>query len=144
MQAAKAIPRSAAPAAPGPLARVRELIAKKLVDTASFGLAPALRGSEEGGPVDRHLLYAADSFEVDLAVVEGGSLVGQVLADDGEGPHLSGAVCVLVGENAARETDVRNNGDFRFEDVRPGRYALFVESTELRLVVPELDLTSPT
>lgn len=129
----------------GALARIRELFARPLIDTASLGLAPALRGDDEGsGPIDRHLLFEAGPYEVDLAVVEGGSLVGQVLCDEADEPALAGAVCVLLDERDAREERLCSNGDFRFEDVGPGRYALFVESAELRLVVPELDLTEPT
>ena len=114
-----------------------------MLDTRQIELAPALR---DGGPIDRHLLFEAGPFEVDLAFVEGGALVGQVLAEEeasaaGEPSGLEDAVCVLLGDGDARESALHTNGDFRFERVEPGRYALFVEAREVRVVVPEIDLS---
>lgn len=124
----------------GLLGRVRELVAQKLLDTSSPELVPALR---DAATVDRHQLYAAGTLEVDLALVESGALVGQVLADLEDEPLLAGAVCTLLGDGEAREAPLLPNGDFRFEAVGAGRYSLVVESEHLRVLLPEVDLTPP-
>ena len=49
---------------------------------------------------------------------------------------------VLCGEDDTREAALCDNGDFRFEGAGPGQYALVVEGEELRLVVPEVDLSN--
>ena len=90
----------------------------------------------------RHLLYRAGPFDVDLALLDNGALVGQVLPDGDGAPPLEDAVCLLYGEGEGLQTLVHDNGDFRFEGVRPGTYDLILEADRVRLYVTDVDLTS--
>ena len=88
---------------------------------------------------------AAGALQLDLALLAdapdgGDTLVGQVagLRD------ASAASCLLAGAAGARWTPLEGNGDFRFDRVAPGRYLLSVEDDDQRLLVPDLDLSTPT
>lgn len=107
----------------------------RTVSQAAF----ALRGETVA---QRHLLYRAGPFDVDLALLDNGALVGQVLPDGDEAPPLEDAVCLLYGEGEGLQTLVHGNGDFRFEGVRPGSYDLILEADRVRLYVTDVDLTS--
>lgn len=115
---------------PSPLARLREVVARLVFDSATAPAA-ALRGA---GPATRHLTYEGAGRQLDLALLGGETLVGQV-----GGAGASGTV-ILAGPDGPRWAPLEANGDFRFERVAPGRYLLAVEGERERLLVPELDL----
>jgi hypothetical protein len=143
----RAVALAAAPAPAGTaafggpaLGRVRELVARLVTDFGGLPRpAPALRGR---GPSDRHLLYAAGPFEIDLALFDSGALVGQVLAGDGDDEALAAGVCVLYGAARTREAALELGGDFHFADVLPGAYDLLLESPRVRLLVHDVDLAA--
>ena len=127
----------------GPVRAAPGDIAKVIFDSAA-GARPAvaLRGA---GPAARHLVLSAGALKLDLALLAdapdgGDTLVGQVagLRD------ASAASCLLAGAAGARWTPLEGNGDFRFDRVSPGRYVLTVEDDDQRLLVPDLDLSTPT
>ncbi len=118
------------------LRRLREALARLVFDSAAGpAAAVALRGA---GPAARHLQFEAGALQLDLAVLGGDTLVGQL---DGAG-EPSAATCLLAGPDGARWTPLESNGDFRFERVVPGRYLLAVETDDQRLLVPDLDLSA--
>jgi hypothetical protein len=121
-----------------PLARAlgsaREWLAEFLMDSAQGRPAAVLRG--EG----RHLLYRVGDFEIDLAWLDRGVLVGQDLPRGEQTSDLHGAMCVLCGETGVAQTPLESNGDFHFEGVGQDRYDLLVESEAVRLLVTDLEL----
>jgi hypothetical protein len=118
--------------------RVRSFLARILRDTRGVErLAPLLRGE---GPAERHLLFSAGPFEVDLALIDSGALVGQVHAKDGDTEALKQGVCVLYTAEEAREAALDKDGDFQFLGVAPGAYDLVLETPKLRLFLPDVDL----
>ena len=119
-------------------ARIRRFLGELLLDAGS-GAAPAL-GLRGEGLAERHLLYRAGPFDVDLAHLDGGALVGQVLPQHDAAPSLRDGVCVLYGGPAPRQTPLDENGDFHFESVRAASYDLVLEAAELRLVLPDVHL----
>ena len=124
---------------PGPIARVRDFLARLIVDVnQNYDPAMALRGE---GPADRHLLFEAGPFEVDLALLDSGALVGQVAAEAGDSELFANGFCVLHGQGKPRETRLDVNGDFHFAGVSPGHYNLVLESPAVRVLVPQVDLT---
>ncbi len=118
--------------------RIQRFLGKLLLDAGS-GATPALSLRGEG-LAERHLLFRAGPFEVDLAHLEGGALVGQVLPEDETAPSLRDGVCILYGGPAPRQTPLDENGDFHFENVGAASYDLVLEADELRLVVPDVHL----
>ncbi|MEM7310405.1 MAG: hypothetical protein AAF682_27255 [Planctomycetota bacterium] len=131
--------REAAPFAPvAPLSRVRQFVAQLVLD-AGLTAEPALALRGEG-PAERHLLYQAGPFEVDLALLESGALVGQVLSAEEESPSLDGCICMLHGEDESRQTPLDDNGDFHFSGVQPSAYDLVLEGPEVRVLVPGIEL----
>ena len=127
---------------PDAVTRARHFLAKLVLDpTRGSQLAVSLRGE---GLAERHLLFRAGPYDVDLALLESGALVGQVLAAEEELAALRDCVCVLHGDDQLRETPLDENGDFHFAGVRPSAYDLVLESPSLRLLVPDVDLSQDT
>lgn len=120
------------------LAGVVEFVGELVFDSRAARPALALRGEHVA---ERHLLYRAGPFEIDVALLEDDALVGQVLHADAD--LGDDAACVLCGEDRVLQSSVEPNGDFHFDAVPPGRYMLMFESGELRVVVPEVDLDLP-
>jgi hypothetical protein len=117
-----------------PLRRLRESLARLLFDSAAGPVAAvALRGA---GPAARHLQYEAGTLQLDLAVLGSDTLVGQLAGME----DAAAATCMLAGPQGARWAPLEDNGDFRFEQVAPGRYLLALETGDQRLLVPDLDL----
>lgn len=123
----------------GWFAPVREFIADLVFDSFLHEPVAVLRGRSA---TERHLLYRAGSFEVDLALTESGAIVGQVLGDDDEWENVRDATCILTGEDRTWTSDIESNGDFHFDGVGPGSYVLQLEAPEVRLVVPEFEFSS--
>jgi hypothetical protein len=55
---------------------------------------------------------------------------------------LGRAACILVGPGTARETALADDGAFHFEGLGPASYALMIDGSGTRLVVPDVDLRS--
>lgn len=121
--------------------RVRSFVGALLADlSAAPPTALALRGQ---GATDRHLLMRAGPFDIDLARMEDGSVVGNVLPTQDDAPSLADGLCGLYGDGAPFEAPLRANGDFHFEGVPAAAYDLVLESSGLRLLVPDVDLQAP-
>lgn len=122
---------------PSLLGRVRELLGS-LVSPEDCGPIPALRGTvAPGGPK----LYEAGPFDVDILRLEKGTVVGQILAREPDAPELTDATCLLFGEAEVLEVELRSQGEFHFPSVRAGKYGLVLEAKNLRILLPEVDLT---
>ena len=125
---------------PGLLSRAKGFLAHLIRDAGGEQeLVPALRGE---GPADRHLLFEAGPFEVDLALIDSGALVGQVHTAGGDPQELEDGVCVLYSDDDTREAPLDADGDFHFASVRPGAYDLVLETPRVRLLLPDVDLSS--
>lgn len=130
---------------------VLDLVARLVFDSLGQAPAVALRGN--AAPLC-HLLYEAGPFEVDVALLRNGSLVGQLVEPEGGTAGRSdvpaGAArddwslteCKLVGEDRHLFTGLEETGEFRFQGVGPGQYELLVESVEFRVQVPRFELGS--
>jgi hypothetical protein len=130
--------RLAAADQPGLLSRAQGFLARLVRDAGGDQeLVPALRGE---GPAERHLLFEAGPFEVDLALIDSGALVGQVHAAGRDRQELEDGVCVLYSEDDTREALLDSDGDFHFASVRPGAYDLVLETPSVRLLLPDVDL----
>jgi hypothetical protein len=130
--------RAAALAGPGGfLGRARGFLARLVRDAGAQEVVPALRGE---GPAQRHLLFEAGPFEVDLALIDSGALVGQVHAAAGDPQELEDGVCVLYSDDDTREAPLDADGDFHFTSVSPGAYDIVLETPTVRLLFPEVDL----
>lgn len=116
---------------------LRQLVARLLPPA---GPVPAFRGGT--GQVG-HRLYRAGDYDVDVCLLPGGSLVGQILSGGEEAPPLDEGTCVLHGGDAPQEAALTDEGEFRFPGVGPGAYTLIVEAGGTRLIVPELRFEEP-
>ena len=119
----------------GALAGAIEYVAELLADSFAPSPRPALRAA---AGTERHLLYTAGPFRIDVTLLEPSVLVGQCLAV--EGAMLERGHCTLQGEERVLVAPVEDNGDFRFEGVEPGTYDLVLEDDARRLVLPSVDL----
>ena len=120
---------------PGRLAD-RVLVPERFVgalifDSARSGAALAIRGASLA---PRHVLYRAGPYEIDVAIVEPSTLVGQILPVK----SLENAVTVLLGDQNIRQIRLERNGDFRFDALESGEYTLVIESSACHVVVPDL------
>ena len=135
---ALSIPTAASKPGRSATSRVRDLVARFVQDVSGApSPALALRGP---GVTERHALYKAGPFEIDLALFDSGALVGQVVAEDGDDAPLRSGYCVLLGEDATRDTLLEPGGDFHFADVAPGEYDLLLETPDLRVRVHDVAL----
>lgn len=104
--------------------------------------APLLAGVRGGG--DAPLLYTAEEVQVTLEVVPGleqpeqqalvGLMVGVAAA--GWEAHL------MREEEVLARTGVDELGNFIFEGLAPGHYQLFLESAELAIQIPGVEVAS--
>ncbi len=120
----------------GLLGRVAAFVGRLVYDSAAAPLVPGLR---DGGAGRRHQLFEAGPYEIDLALVEPATLVGQVLGPDDA--DLVDASVLLSGEGRTLSAPLLEHGDFRLPGVASGRYALQIAGTALDLVLPDVDLT---
>jgi hypothetical protein len=117
--------------------RVQEFLGR-LSRAGQAGALPALRGVTQ---TTSQQLFEAGPFDVDVARLEDGAVVGQVLAREEPAPDLKDGVCLLIGEAGVQESNLMAFGEFRFASVRPGQYGLVFEAEGVRLVLPEVDLS---
>ncbi len=121
------------------LDRLREYLAELVQSEPAPAFATGLRSA----PDQIHQVYEAGPFQVDVALVEGRSVIGQIWpGDDGTEPlDHDGTVCVLCGRGRSWESALDDGGDFRFHGVGPGRYALMIDGPDVRVIVTDLDLS---
>lgn len=120
--------------------KVQEWIAELIELPRAPALSLGLRGDDDAG-LRR---YAAGPWRLDVGLIERRSLMGQLLdGADADAVALAGATCVLCGNAGSRETQVDDDGAFRFEAVGPGRYGLMIEAADQRLLFPDVDLVLP-
>lgn len=112
--------------------RIREWVASFVAPPAAA--VPAFRGS--AAPMQR--LYRAGPFEVDLALLSDGVLVGQLTGEEDDLP--AGGYVVLYGDGRADTSSLSEDGEFRFEGVAPGPHVLVVRSGDASVVVPDLEI----
>jgi len=125
---------------PGLLERARSFLAQLVEDSRQGTPSVSMRGA---GLASAHLLYRAGAYDVDLAHLADGCLVGQVLPADASAPSLDHATCLLAGGLSPRVVPLGDLGDFRFIGVQPGDYALLVETPETAIVVKHIRLHYP-
>lgn len=125
---------------PGLLERARVFLAQLAEDSLQDTPSLSLRGASLASA---HLLYRAGAFDVDLAHLGDGCLVGQVLPVDASAPSLDHATCLLAGGASPRVVPLGDLGDFRFIGVQPGDYALLVETPETAIVIKHIHLHYP-
>ncbi|HSV71311.1 MAG TPA: hypothetical protein VLI72_14480 [Methylibium sp.] len=127
-------PAAAAPAAAGALRRV--LAALSFDSGRAAPLAFGMRGSEPG---PRQLLFSAEDHDIDLRIAAAGTgwaLHGQVL-----GPDAGGRAC-LIGDDGAERAVVALDelGEFRFDALPAGRYALRLELADRQIELPAVGI----
>jgi hypothetical protein len=93
---------------------------------------PALRGLRISS---ERRLYRAGPYEVDLALMDNGTLVGQVWARDPATPTPGDGACVLFSDGEPIVVPIESNGDFRIPSPPPGPYSLCLEVRGARIVV---------
>jgi hypothetical protein len=119
------------------LDRIQEFVAELVDMTTSPGLAVGLRGDD-----DDVQSFQAGPFTLDVGLVDRRALMGQLTdANDEEAGDLAGAECILCGADGVIESTLTEEGGFRFDDAGPGRYALMIESSDVRLLFPDIDLS---
>jgi len=87
-----------------------------------------------------HRVFVAGPYQVDVALVGAGSVMGQVSGDTEQMSELSGATCILFTSRFAAEAPLAADGGFRFEHLGPARYALMIDGRSARLLLPDVDL----
>ena len=120
------------------LDRIQEFVAEVIDPTAAPGLAAGLRGEQDGDVQS----YQVGPYTLDLGLVDRRALMGQVTdEEDREVTELAGAECILCGADGVQQAQLGDDGGFRFDDAGPGRYALMIEASGVRLVFPDVDMT---
>ena len=79
-----------------------------------------------------------------MALLASGALVGQVLPVEAEAPVLDEGSCTLYGGGRPIECELEGGGDFRFDSVGSGIFALVIESDSASLVVPDIAFQATT
>jgi len=101
---------------------------------------PALRSS---APSQR-LLYRAEPYELDLALLDEGVLLGEVFSgSDTPGAPLEEPLpgsASLYGAEGVQHAELDRDGCFRLPGVRPGAHVLVVDRAATQLVVPDLEI----
>lgn len=118
------------------LARAREHFARLVLPAPPPALALGLRGDGDSD----HRSFDVGPFQVDIALIEQTSVMGQVSAEAPRMAELRGATCLLVAGGAALEAPLGDDGVFRFAQFGPARFALMIDGPGARLVLPDVDL----
>src|SRR5262245_17874051 len=101
------------------------------------GVVPAFRS---GAPASaRRQLYRTGPYELDLALHEDGSLLGEVVSD-ASGAEWTAGECTLYGALDVRQAQLDSEGFFRLEKLVPGRHVLVLALDGALLVVPDLEI----
>ena len=113
---------------PGPLERLRQIVAALVHDSAMEAMPAGVRS---GAPVPRQLLFETESADLDLKLLPGEcgrtvSLYGQV-APRSPAIEVASLQVRLVPESAPnRSTSTNAFGEFVFEDLAPGAFAVAI------------------
>ena len=133
---------------------VREVVAVLRFDSwAQTAVASGMRGQAAGD--SRHLLFSAEGRDIDLRIAPAGpgawQVAGQVLGPDEAGelmlvqagdaadPLIDPAVPPLSRLRAALD----DLGEFRFESVGAGRWALTLQLADQAVRLPEIEVGLP-
>lgn len=134
------------PARPGAVDHLGRLIASLAFDSLSRSALPGVRLA---AAADRHLLYHAGPYSIDLQIAPSGesavTLTGQVLrADEPRFESVAGLSLELsrAGE-AARSTVTNEVGEFTINAVGRGEYDLTIETREGTITLPRMPVTTP-
>lgn len=107
---------------------------------------PSLAGIRKVGTLGRQLLYKAESFDIDLRMVEGeksmfSNLVGQILKRE-EGFHrVTGLEVVLrKGKKRIQSAQTNQRGEFSFFDLVSGKYRIEVSLPDQRIEIKEIEI----
>ena len=130
-------PRPLRQESPGLAARLRALVATLVRDSA---IEPLPAGVRAGTGVPRQLLFEAGSVDIDLKLLPGESgrtmsLYGQVAPRDPQANASALEVRLVPEEGGNRSTKTNEFGEFVFEDLPEGGFAVAVsfEGTVLTL-----------
>jgi hypothetical protein len=120
----------------GPLRTPRHVPAVLHFDSRQLSQPVGIRS---GQPIERQLLFTADTLSVDLRIVPSGalwSLAGQVL-----GPSTSGGQAALAGPTIA-ETALNELNEFTLPPVPAGDYTLTLRLADVEVEVDKLHVGS--
>lgn len=128
---------------PGSVARIlsqlQEFVGQLLDPKAMPTLAVGLRGQDDDSPQR----YVAGPYVLDVGLVGRAAVLGQITdTSDDEAREFAGATAVLCGSDGLHQAVLDDDAGFRFADAGPGRYALMIEASGLRLMFPDVDLAS--
>lgn len=85
-------------------------------------------------------VWRAGPFEVDLASIEGGALVGQVLSTEPGRDLPEDAACILYPDGEPIVVPLEGNGDFHIAQPPRGTFALCIEGDGLRILLEDVEL----
>lgn len=85
-------------------------------------------------------VWRAGPFEIDLAALEGGSLVGQVLAVDPDHRLPEDAACIVYPEGEPVTIPLEANGDFHITRRPSEPFSLCIEGDQLCIVIEDVQL----
>jgi hypothetical protein len=85
-------------------------------------------------------MYRAGPFEIDLASLEGGTLLGQLLPLEPDAQVPSDGACILYPEGEPIVVPLERNGDFRIAHPPAEPYALCIEGSGLRILIEDVRL----
>ena len=116
---------------------LKRLVAVAVAHDPASGFAPefGLRGAAAAG---RQWLFKAEECEIDLRL--GGDDHGWTLTGQLFGAASARRVVLSAADEAARIAELGPTTEFRFADLRAGRYALTVQAPEVEIVVPGIDV----
>lgn len=121
---------------PGLAARVRTLLARAV----PLPLEPEI--ALRSGAAPFQALYQAEGYDVDLWLSEDGSLLGQVLPQDGR-PGLGGGLCSLEAGAVSMRATLEPDGSFVFDRFPAGGVRLVLEHGDVEIVLEGLELPTP-
>jgi hypothetical protein len=123
------------PAQPGFFA---QLVASLSFDSLTAAATSGVRGSTA---TPRQLLFAVGSFEIDIQVLAQGAqlrLLGQVLSRGEDA--VVGEVLLFQHAREIASTPLDELGEFSFDALAPGSYALRVRMPAAEIGIPEVQL----
>lgn len=85
-------------------------------------------------------VWRAGPYEIDLAALEGGSLVGQVLTLEPDQELPEDAACIVYPDGDPLVVPLESNGDFRIARRPSEPFALCIEGDQLCIVIEDVRL----
>ena len=108
-----------------------------LAEPVELGQMAAVRGRR---PTSMRSVWRAGPFEIDLAYIEGGALVGQVHSLEAGRELPEDAACIVYPEGEPIVVPLEANGDFRISRPPGGPFSICIEGEDLRLLVEQTGL----